>query len=497
MPQLFEAHHPHLDDQAIGLPYASFEPQAASLDVAQTIQSIDLLLADYASNPSVHLAEQAATEESSKQKFYNFLGKVSVQQALEQTFNKPEAAGPTLASAIIEARNGNQEADKLVDINVGTATTEAFFKAGHLTKIEKELNNDGEVVQFGVTTENLQYNSVVFRPNRHAVLKQFTLAEVQNGFREQELAKGDILKDHWFIVPSCVPENLPEELLDERGDGYFTSSMTFAAQGTTQVESSKLITETVFDKGTEAAHDDSYAERQAGRFDIAAIGKVYERFGLEAPQTALGFLQNPLLINKSEMPNGMVDFWRLIDEAKDELKGVSRARDEQQYLDKIAQSKEREASLGDVKQEVKKRLLALGDSFNNDMQAINTLWELVRKYGVKESVVNSHIDPIVFGGQAATLIEQARHSAVKGDMESTLDLQQAAEQVAKISGCGGGAGGDKIGNSFDKDKSQETAKDDEDQYGSLHFKCPKGCNNRRPRGKLIENCQRCGTSVRC
>jgi hypothetical protein len=496
MSQILETHRHWPEDPIIGPLYLDLDPQIQE-DAVQTIQTIDTVLQDYANSSRAYLAEQAATEEASQEKFYNFLGKVSVKQALEQTFVKPEAAGPTLASAIIEARNGDKEANDLVDINVSTAAAEAFFKAGHLTKIEKELNQDGEVVQFGATTENLQYNSVVFRPNRHDILKQFTLAEVQNGLREQELAKRGILKDYWFVVPSCVPENLPEELLDDRGDGYFTSSMTFAAQGTTQIENSKLITETVFDRGTNAAHDDDYQQRQAQRFDVAAIGKVYERFGLDAPESALDMLKNPLLISKTEMPNGMVDFWRFIDESKDELTGEIQVRTEQQYLDKITQSKTREDSLADVKLEVKRRLLAYGDSFKNDMQAIDTLWELVRKRGVKESVVNNHIDPIVFGGQAAGLIKQARYSATIGDTESVLDLQRAAEQVAKVSGCGGGAQGEKTDNPLDANDNQEAPHDDEDQYGSLHFKCPKGCNNRRPRGKLIENCQRCGTSVRC
>lgn len=38
---------------------------------------------------------------------------------------------------------------------------------------------------------------------------------------------------------------------------------------------------------------------------------------------------------------------------------------------------------------------------------------------------------------------------------------------------------------------------DEDRYGSLTFDCPKGHKNRRPRGKLIPNCQHCGISVKC
>ncbi|GEM_PF-1709566 len=38
----------------------------------------------------------------------------------------------------------------------------------------------------------------------------------------------------------------------------------------------------------------------------------------------------------------------------------------------------------------------------------------------------------------------------------------------------------------------------EDQYGSLTFECPH-CNqtNTRPKGKLVDNCQHCGKSVRC
>ena len=37
----------------------------------------------------------------------------------------------------------------------------------------------------------------------------------------------------------------------------------------------------------------------------------------------------------------------------------------------------------------------------------------------------------------------------------------------------------------------------EDKYGSLEFKCKNGCNNTRPKDKLIEKCQKCGVSVRC
>lgn len=37
----------------------------------------------------------------------------------------------------------------------------------------------------------------------------------------------------------------------------------------------------------------------------------------------------------------------------------------------------------------------------------------------------------------------------------------------------------------------------EDQFGSLKFNCPRGHENRRPRGKLIKHCKKCGVSVSC
>jgi hypothetical protein len=47
-------------------------------------------------------------------------------------------------------------------------------------------------------------------------------------------------------------------------------------------------------------------------------------------------------------------------------------------------------------------------------------------------------------------------------------------------------------------KVESVSRAGEDKYGSLEFECPK-CHrtNRRPRGKLIPNCLKCGADVRC
>jgi hypothetical protein len=55
-----------------------------------------------------------------------------------------------------------------------------------------------------------------------------------------------------------------------------------------------------------------------------------------------------------------------------------------------------------------------------------------------------------------------------------------------------------FGGTLENEESKKGDGEDEDEYGSLKFDCPK-CKqtNHRPRGKLIPNCQKCGTDVKC
>ncbi len=89
--------------------------------------------------------------------------------------------------------------------------------------------------------------------------------------------------------------------------------------------------------------------------------------------------------------------------------------------------------------------------------------------------------------------------------ELQQEVQQAFNSFAKqgiaMVGCGGqitiSQGESDILAMESKDTFDVIFGADEDKYGSLEFECPKGCRNRRPRGKLIDNCQKCGQSVRC
>lgn len=450
-----------------------------------------------------HIKDMAPQEELSQEAFSQFLGAVGVRQEVTPPEEQGEHVKTTLATAIEVAAYGTgeaaEEAEAVVDINVGTAVVEGYFKKQHRTEVTAELNERGEVVQFGKTKQQINFNSMVFRRNRDERLQAYTRAEALNACREEELIRAGVLNEYMLVVPSLVPDGIEEELLDYRGDGYFTSSMSFCLQGTT-MRDGKVVTESVFDEGTAAPDTASFEERTDQRFDIQAMARVYKRCGIPAPSSPLEFLQNPLLIHKSRLPNGMVDFLRQVHEAADEVRGLPpQPRSEQQYIDLIAKSKAREDSLADARQEVKRRLLERAGSFDGPMDAIRTLWDLVKEVGVQTSITNRHIDPIVFGQQAAPHIYQARHYADIQDFEAMTRMLDKAYEVAVVSGCGGGSpskeeGSGGAGADGEGESRRATV---EDQYGSLEFKCQKGHTNFRPLNQLIPRCKVCGISVRC
>ena len=117
-------------------------------------------------------------------------------------------------------------------------------------------------------------------------------------------------------------------------------------------------------------------------------------------------------------------------------------------------------------------------------------------------------------GLAATIKERFERSFIPGhiatynqavylpvlenrlNMEINSATQRAANRGDSFSGCGLKVGAENGINS-QLEESGFGNKTDEDEYGSLNFKCTKGHTNTRPRGRLIDKCQSCNVSVRC
>lgn len=391
--------------------------------------------------PPALLVSELPQYEYSKKRFQRLLGSIATKSSVEYG-EQPKTT--TLLDAINQtAFEGSKDAEALIDINVGTTVSEACFKKEHVTSISMHLNEQGELIQFGQTMSQFQYNSLALRPKRHERLEAVTRQEALNGHAIEDLANQGVLDDYWFVVSSLVPENVPEGDLGEKGDGYFLHSLTYVNQATTRT-GDDVITQPAFSEGTFADEEASFEERIARRHDIQTISAVRQRLGLPPISTTDEALEG-ILVHKSLMPNGVVDFMRMCDEEADRILGRTADRSDAYYTNLLANSIAKEESLADIKQQVKADLLQHAGKLEDPMEAIQLLWELTKKHSVRSAATNLHIDPIVFGQEAVARVEESRYRLSMGDFIGAEMAIREALKVATISGCGGGSSKDKDG----------------------------------------------------
>lgn len=370
----------------------------------------------------------------SERRFRKLLGSVAMQGNVERSHDSAEKM--TILEAIRAAREGSCQAEAMIDINVATAVTEACFKYDHITKVAMQLNDAGELIQFGQTMQEMHFNSIAYRQNRHVKLRDVTSIEALNGHCIEDAAKTGLLRDYYFIADSLVPQGVPED--DLKDEGYFLNTLTFVSQATT-AEDSVVATESVFSKGTAADESAGFAQRMAARFDLEAVSRVRQRLGL-SPITSTEEALQGIFVHKSALPNGVIDYKRMIDEEAHMAAGVPLKTDD--YYEQLApRSKQREQSLESAKQMVKEALIAQAHTLKTPMEAVQRIWDLTREFTVIAAVDNHYIDARIFGEQAAQQIKESRYYTSVGDpIAAQLALREAV-RVAIVTGCGGGSAG--------------------------------------------------------
>lgn len=451
----------------------------------------------YQEGPTITLAREEYYERFTKARFDRWRGSLALDQTVELDLGQSKTS---LLQNIKLATNPEadevtkERAINMISANISAAVSEACFKGPHIRRVEAEVDESGQICQFGQTMKSSDTNAIINRPYRHPILQEITDIEALNNHRIEDGLRAGKLKDNYFVAISIVPDEVPEEDLGENGDGYFLDSLTFVIQATTQNTDEQIIIETAFMVGVENGADLDFQERMSKRHDRAVLSRVFnKKLHKEAPTTAAGFLDSALYIPKECMPNGSADVMRWCFESLDELRDVKSNRSEEDYLQILKESNEREKSLEEVNALVLKDMLAQGKKLKDPVDAMILMWQLVKKYTVEESFTNRHIDPFVFGVAAAPYIFQIRHQLEEGNDKSTDDLKQRAHETASVTTCGGGAGRRK------NTKESETNSDSpqEDEWGPLTFKCAKGHPNKRPYRDFIDNCKICGIPVRC
>jgi hypothetical protein len=241
---------------------------------------------------------------------------------------------------------------------------------------------------------------------------------------------------------------------------------------------------------TEPAFVSGIEEEAGKQHDGSTLVELYGLLGVDIEsKTPAEIIDTPFLIHNSLIPNGVIDLVKLYDDcAGGTFFGESKPR--QDYLEYKSQCELRELAFVPKIEKITTELISEADRIDSKAIATKRLHELSEKNMVEYAVIDPSIDPDVFGTVAAKHIENARHYFHIGDFESAQNETQEAKQTAISSSCPSGA------SSLEGGKSSMFSSE-EDEFGSLSFKCPKGHSNTRKRKQLLTNCQKCGVSVKC
>lgn len=386
----------------------------------------------------------------------------------------------SLHDAIQLAAEGDTVAYDLVETNARTDVIERTIKAGHVIKVDLQVDETGRIQQHGQTMESVQANSLRLASSMWQ-MRERTEAEATNAFRIQDLYRQGKLEDYSFVVFSRAADNMTKEQMDKVG--FFTDTMSCAIQVTT-ARDAQLTTESAFVAGARTPgaerHDGETLEAVGDRLEVDLSGK-----------TAAQIIATPVLIHNSLIPNGAIDLVRMWDDAAG---GTFFGEDKpnQDYIEYLDKCQQRERDLQPIVDNIVEELLNEAPQIDSRLKAVKRLHKLSEQHMVKHAVADHSINPLVFGEEAAAHITNARFFESIGETARAEAATYHALQTAKSSSCP---------SMFESEEnpliSSEASMHDHDQYGSLVFQCPNGHTNTRKRGQLIDECSTCHKSVKC
>lgn len=414
-----------------------------------------------AQNAESYQAEIAAAQ---------FIGRVLLEGTVSHEEQQPITS---LYEAIHEAARGDEVARNMIAINARTDQIERTIKAGHVSEVSLRVNESGSLLQFGQSMESVQANSLLFASGSSQMLAR-TKAETRNTFRTMKLIEDGTLDDYYLLVVSRAADDMSlEEMKDA---GFFTDTMTTMLQ-LTKVDGTDVQIETAYVAGKK--------QQDSPRHDKEAVEALFGTLGIDkANKSATQTLDEPVLIPKTMLKNGVIDLVKIYDDSLGGTTFFGREVDAEDYESYRRTCQDRELTYEVTTQQIVDTLIQEAQFIHSETAAVERLHQLSQDFMVVRAITDTTIDARVFG-PGAEHINKAREALQSGD-DSLLTVEtKLALQTAQSDSCPKGGQGGEQGSS------------EEDQYGSLEFDCPFGHKNKRPHGQLIPNCQTCGTSVRC
>jgi hypothetical protein len=345
--------------------------------------------------------------------------------ALGHTVEAPNAIlNPryNLHQAIQRAAAGDAEAILFVDANCETDAIERTLKAGHDTKVILAENDRGEIMQHGQTTEDIQINNFGASGNNFHMFGR-SKAEANNSVRHSILNRLGLLNDFYCVTWSGTDDKMNLAELSEAN--FFTDTMSGAFQALTK-ENGQLTLESAFVAGIKAEGEDRHDQHTI--VEMAAGLKV-DCSGMSTTE----IIDDPWLIHKSLMPNGLIDLVKRFDDAAGGT-FFGQAKPRQDYVAYRDACRQREKAYQPIAVKIRNALIAEADQIKTPVEATARLDALSQKFTLQMAIEDKTIDSRVFG-PAAPHIEQARVYLETGQRELAFQSTEKAQAVAKSSSC--------------------------------------------------------------
>lgn len=390
----------------------------------------------------------------------------------------------TLAESAKRAKEGDQEALKLVTINAATDYMERAYKSGHVSRVVLSKDGHNQLQQYGQVLEDVSLNTL--RTTKHPALKRRAKIEAHNGVRQQLCYESGALQDSVIVTWSTVDDSITKK--EAKKLGYFTENMSCAVQMLTE-EDGEIVLYSAFVAGADSAEGE--------RFDIDAVVSVADQLGLDyAGLSSNEILARPALIPKTILPEGVLSLVKMYDASIGHNSSSSTrffgrvCQTAQSYEAHLAECRRREErSIPGVKRVVSQMLAASAD-FNTPADAVKMLNDL-NDLQLKAAITTDRtIDSNVLGQEAQQYVEAARFYQNNGNQMALLEAQKNMFLKGGSSSCPTDlVGAEVIG--VDEDE----ASSERDQEGDCDFvskECPK-CGEKNVftkcrRGKYYGSC---------
>lgn len=374
----------------------------------------DVQLKDAAVRPQA--VAEMEYDAAQRQAAMRFIGDILMRDSVEVQTVLADAEPHT---SLLEALQSGNRA--LVRANAWATMIEIALKAGHVTEVILEKDAAGHIHQHGQSLKSVQANTLVHGAAGGKMYGRFE-AETTNTFRMEALEQAGLLEDNWLVFFSQTDTEMSLEELDEAH--FFTDTMSLSAQGVT-ARDGQLVMETAFVAGT----TEPGGERHDSQF-VEAIGDFLgiDFRGMNSTER----LNYPVLIPKSMMPGGMSDLVAIGDRHLGTFFG--QAKPVQDYATYRQECRDREIRFEPNVDDVADALMA-ADDITTEMDAVLLLTKLAGSKMLQQAMMDSDIDPSVFGPEAKEHIIQGRQHFAEGNYLAGLAATAKAEQVADYRDC--------------------------------------------------------------